>query len=100
MIRHGKFLDTLDRRGDGHMFYYSYGSDRYHGHHHYHPYRRTDRGYLLAEFRKSKTPIFDGDFKKSEYAEAWLLEKEKLFELHDYKENMKAIIVMFIPKGK
>jgi len=94
------FLDTLDRRGSGHALYASSGSDMYHGHHQYHPYTRSDRGYLLDEFKKSNPPTFDGEFKNSEDAKAWLLGMKKLFELHDYTENMKAIITIFSLKGK
>jgi len=99
-IRDGRFLDTSNKRGDGHKFYSSSSSDRYHGHHRYHPYRWSDRGYFPSEFKKSKPPTFEGDLKKLEDVEAWLLGMRKLFELHDYTENMKAIIVIFGLKGK
>ena len=99
-IRDGKFLDTLDRRGNGHGLYSSSGSNRYHGHHRYHPYRRSDKGYFLDEFKKEKPPTFDGELKKLEDAEAWLFGMKKFFELHDYKENMKVRIVIFSLKGK
>lgn len=52
MIRDVRLLDTLDSRGDGYMYYYSYGYDRHHDRHRYHPYRRSDRGYLLDEFNQ------------------------------------------------
>jgi len=100
MIRDGNFLDTPNRRGDGHILYSSYGFEKYHGHHHYHPYRRNGRGYFLDEFKKDKPPTFDGDLKKLEDANAWLLGMKKFFELHDYTVNMKAIIAIFGPKGK
>jgi len=53
-IKDGWFLDTPDRKGDGHRFYSSSGSDKYHGYHFYHPYRRNGKGYLPDEFKKSK----------------------------------------------
>jgi len=65
MIRDGRFLNTPDKRGDGHRYYSSYGSDRYHGHRDYHPYKRSDGGYFLDEFKKEKPPTFDGEMKKS-----------------------------------
>ncbi len=65
-IRDGRLLDTLDRRGDGHGYYSSYGYDINHDRHCYHPYRRSDRGYFPDEFKKEKPPTFDGDVKKPE----------------------------------
>jgi len=53
MLRDGMFLDTLERRGDGHGFYSSFGSDRFYVHHHYHPYRRSDKKYFPYEFKIS-----------------------------------------------
>jgi len=93
-------LDTLNRRGNGHRFYSSCGSDRNYDHHFYHPYKRSDRGYFLDEFKKAKRPTFDGDLKNPEDVEAWLLGMKKLFELHEHTENMKAKIAMFSLKGK
>jgi len=84
MIQDGRLLDILDRRGDGHKFYYNYGSDRHYDRHRYHPYRRSDMGYFPYEFKKSKPPTFDGDLKKLEDAKAWLLGMKKFFELHEY----------------
>ena len=47
MIRDGRFMDTLKKRVDVHMFYSSSGFDMYHDHRHCHPYRRSDRGYFV-----------------------------------------------------
>ena len=65
-VRDGRFLDTHDRKGSGYRFYSSSGSDRYHGHHHYHPYRMSERVHFLDEFNKAKPPTFDGELKKPE----------------------------------
>jgi len=100
MIRDGRFLDTSDRRDDGHRYYSSSSYDRHYDRHRYHHYRRNDRAYLLDDFKKVKPPTFDGDLKKPEDAEAWLLGMNKFFELHEYTENMKAKIVIFNLKGK
>ena len=43
---------------------------------------------------------FDGDVKKLEDAEAWILGMNKLFELHDYKDNLKARVMIFSLKCK
>jgi len=100
MIIDGRFLDTPDKRGDRHSYYSIPGSDKYHDHHRYHPYRRSDKGYFPDEFKKAKPPTFDGEMKKSQDVEAWLLGMNKFFRLHDYSENMKAKIATFCLKGK
>jgi len=62
---------------------------------------RSERGYFLVyEFKKSKPPTFDGELKKPEDEEAWLLGMKKFFEIHDYTEKKKAKIVIFNLKGK
>ena len=63
-VRDARLLDTSNRIGDGHKFYSSYGSNRHYDLHCYHPYRRSDRGYFLDEFKKEKPPTFDEYFKK------------------------------------
>jgi len=70
MIRDDKFLDTPDRRGDGHRYYSSSGSNRHYDCHCHHPYRRSDRGHFPYEFKKYKPPTFDGEMKKSRDVEA------------------------------
>lgn len=99
-VRDGRFLDTPNRRGSGHGIYSSFGSDRYHGHHHYHPYRRSDREYFSDQFKKAKPPTFDGEINNSQDAEMWMLRMNKFFKLHDYSQNVEAIIATFSLKGK
>ena len=99
-MRDGRLLDTPDRRGGEYRYYSSFGSNRHHDCHLYHPYRWNDRGYLPVEFKKEKPPTFDGYMKKPEDEKAWILGMNKLFNLHDYTDNMKARIVIFILKGK
>ena len=70
-MRDGRLLDTQDRRADEYKYYSSSGSDMHHDRHCYHPYRSSDRGYFLDEFKKSKPPTFNGDVKKPEDVEAW-----------------------------
>jgi len=77
-------LDTLERRASTRGFYSSSGSERNHHHHCQHPYRRSEKGYFLEEFNKSKPLAFDGEMMKLEYAEAWLIRMNKFFRLHDY----------------
>lgn len=93
-------LYTPDRRGDGHKLYSCSSSDKHHDRHCYHPYRRSDRGYFLDEFKKEKPPTFDADLRNPEDLKPWLLGMNKFFELHEYTENMKARIDIFSLKGK
>jgi len=65
-------------------YYFSSDLDRHHDYHRCHPYRRSDRGYLLDDFKKAKPLTFDGEMKKPQDAEAWLLDMRKLFRLHYY----------------
>jgi len=53
-----------------------------------------------GEFKKVKPPTSNGDMKRFEDAEALILGMNKLFELHDYTDNMKAEVAFFILKGK
>ena len=50
--RDDRLLDTLDRKGDIHRYYSSFGSDNHDDQHRYHTYKRSDRGYLSDEFKK------------------------------------------------
>ena len=50
---------------------------------------------VTLEKKKSKPPSFDGEIKKGEEAEAWILCLKKYFKVHDYFENLKALIVIF-----
>ena len=49
-------------------------------------------GIFQMNSRKEKSHTFDGDVKKLEDAEAWILGMKKLFEFHEYTDNMKAQI--------
>jgi len=62
-IKDGRFLDMSDRRCDRHRYYSRFGYDRYHDHHLYHPYRRSDKEYFLDEFKKENPPTFYGEMK-------------------------------------
>jgi len=93
-------LDTLERRRDRHKYDSNSDSDRHYDRLRYHPYNRSDRGYLSNEFKKENPPTFDGKVKRSQDAEAWLLGMKNLFKLHDYSENMKVRVVTFSIRGK
>lgn len=42
--------------------------------------KKMERDYMLEEFKKVKPHTFDGEMKKSEVAEAWLLGMNKFFK--------------------
>lgn len=100
MVRDGRLLDTPYRRCDEYMYYSSYVFDRHRDRHHYHTYRRSDRGFFPDVFKKAKPPNFDGDVKKLKDSKAWILGMNKFFKSHEYTNNLKAKIAFFNLKGK
>jgi hypothetical protein len=52
-----------------------------------HQRRRHGPDSLQGELRKIKPPSFDGENKKGEDVEAWLLGMRKYFQLHNYSPN-------------
>jgi hypothetical protein len=58
------------------------------------------KNHNLEEFKKAKPPSFDGEIKKGEEAEAWLLGLKKYFKVHDFSENLKARVATFNLNGK
>jgi hypothetical protein len=50
--------------------------------------------------RKLKPPPFDGEHRKGEDVEAWLLGMRKYFQLHDYSSNLEARISIYHLQGK
>jgi hypothetical protein len=46
--------------------------------------QKTSNGHKFEEFRKAKPPSFDGEIKKGEEEEAWLLGLKKYFRVHDF----------------
>jgi hypothetical protein len=57
--------------------------------------RKSSKGQKFEKFKKAKPPSFDGEIKKGEEAEAWLLGLKKYFRVHDFSENMKARVATF-----
>jgi hypothetical protein len=55
---------------------------------------------LKGEMNKIKPPMFDGENKKEEYVEAWLLGMRKYFQLQNYSSRAEGIIVIYQLKGK
>jgi hypothetical protein len=55
---------------------------------------------LQGEMNKIKPPTFDGEHKKDEDAETWLLGMRKYFQLHNYSAQAEGRIVIYQLKGK
>jgi hypothetical protein len=52
--------------------------------------QKNSKGHKFEEFGKAKPPSFNGEIKKGEEVEAWLLGLKKYFRVHDFLENLKA----------
>jgi hypothetical protein len=55
---------------------------------------------LQGQINKIKPPTFDGEYKKDEDAETWLLGMIKYFQLHNYSSHEEGRIVIYKLKGK
>jgi hypothetical protein len=55
---------------------------------------------LQGDLRKLKPPILDGDHRKGEDVEAWLLDVRKYFQLHNYSSNLEARFSIYHLQGK
>jgi hypothetical protein len=62
--------------------------------------RRSGVNELQGEMNKIKPPTFDGEHKKDEHADTWLLGMRKYFQLHNYSSHAKGRITIFHLKGK
>jgi hypothetical protein len=49
---------------------------------------------------KIKPPTFDGEHKKDEYEETWMLGMRKYFQLHNYSEQIEGRIDIYQLNGK
>jgi hypothetical protein len=54
---------------------------------------------LTEEFKKDKSPTFDGEIKKGEEVDAWLSGLRKYFKVHNYSKNTKEKISIFNLNG-
>jgi murein L,D-transpeptidase YafK len=55
---------------------------------------------LQGELRKINRSTFNGEHRKGEEVEAWLLEMKKYFQLHDYPSRVEARIATYHLQGK
>jgi hypothetical protein len=53
-----------------------------------------------GEMNKIKPPTFDGEHKKDEDAETWLLGMRKYFQLHNYSSHVEGRNFIYQLKGK
>ena len=51
--------------------------------------RKHSKSHDPEEFKKARPPTFDGEIKKGEEAESWILLLNKYFTVHDYFKNLK-----------
>jgi hypothetical protein len=63
-------------------------------------HQKSGRDELKGEFNKIKPPTFDGEHKKEEDVETWLLGMKKYFQLHNYSAYAEGKIAMYQLKGK
>jgi hypothetical protein len=63
-------------------------------------HQKSGREELKGEMNKIKPPTFDGEHKKEEDAETWLLGMKKYFQLQNYSAHAEGRIAMYQLKGK
>jgi hypothetical protein len=63
-------------------------------------HRRSGMDDLKGEMNKIKPPMLDGEHKKEEDAETWLLGMRKYFQLQNYSSHAEGRIAMYQLKGK
>ena len=62
--------------------------------------RIHDKEELHGELRKIKPPTFDGENKRGEDVESWLLGMKMYFQLYQYSPNLEARTKIYHLKGK
>ena len=67
---------------------------------HMNKWKKCYRNNSCDEFKKERPPIFNGEVKTSQEAEAWLLGMQKYFQVQDYLGNMKARVAIFNMNGR
>jgi hypothetical protein len=63
-------------------------------------HQKSGREELKGEMNKIKPPTFDGEHKREEDAETWLLGMKKYFQLQNYSTHAEGRIAMYHLKGK
>ena len=62
--------------------------------------RRCYQNHSRDEFKKARTPTFNGEVKTGQEAEAWLPRMKKYFQVQYYSGNMKARVSIFDLNGR
>ena len=62
--------------------------------------RIPEENIFQGELKKIKPPTFNGEHKKGEDVDTWLLEMKKYFQLHDYLSQVEARISTYHLQGK
>jgi hypothetical protein len=62
--------------------------------------RRSRVDELKGEMNNIKSPTFDGEHKKDEDVDTWLLGMRKYFQVHNYSSHVEGIISIYQLKGK
>ena len=65
-----------------------------------HQRRRYEKEELHRNLKKIKPPTFDGENKRCEDVESWLLGMRRYFQLYQYSPNLEARIAIYHLKGK
>jgi hypothetical protein len=63
-------------------------------------HKRSRVDEVQEEMNKIKPPMFDGEHKKDEDVETWMLVMRKCFQLHNYSSHAEGIISIYQLKGK
>jgi hypothetical protein len=63
-------------------------------------HQKSGREELKGEMNKIRPPTFDGEHKKEEDVETWLLGMKKYFQLQNYSSHAEERIAMYQLKGK
>jgi hypothetical protein len=63
-------------------------------------HRKSGKEELKGEMNKIKPPTFNGEHKKEEDVETWLLGMKKYFQLQNYSAHAEGRIAMYQLKGK
>jgi hypothetical protein len=63
-------------------------------------HKRSGMDEMKVEMNKIKPPTFDGEHKKEEDVETWLLGMRKYFQLQNYSSHAEGRIAMYQLKGK
>jgi hypothetical protein len=63
-------------------------------------HQKSGKEELKGKMNKIKPPTFDGEHKKEEDAETWLLGMKRYFQLHNYSAHAKRRNEMYQLKGK